>query len=53
MLNVTCLHFYIQHSTRLRQGYVGQVFSIRYFLVLRHSVGSAAQLKIVVVNILP
>jgi hypothetical protein len=46
-----CIHFYIRHSTRLRQGFVGQVFNI--LLVLRHSDGGAAQLKIVVVNILP
>jgi hypothetical protein len=52
MLNMKCIDFDIQHSTRLRQGSVGQAFNIQYFLVLRHSDGGATQLKIVVVNIL-
>ena len=45
MLNMKCIHFDIQHS----------IFVIQYFylfLLLRHSDGGAAQLKIIVVNIL-
>jgi hypothetical protein len=42
MSNMKGIHFDIQNS----------IFNIQYFLVLRHSDGVAAELKIIVVNIL-